>query len=183
MIESLVRYALNRRVIVLLIALALTLKGLTELPVLNIDAFPDVTNIQVQIAAEAPGRSPEEVERFITVPLEIAMTGLPGLQEMRSTNRDSLSQITLVFSDETDIYFARQLVIERLIEAGSRLPAQVTPVLGPVSSGLGEVFQYTLEGPHETGHALPVEELTERRTLQDWVVRPLLRGVPGVAEI
>lgn len=183
MIEALVRYALNRRVIVLLIALALTLKGLTELRVLNIDAFPDVTNIQVQIAAEAPGRSPEEVERFITVPLEIAMTGLPGLQEMRSTNRDSLSQITLVFSDETDIYFARQLVIERLIEAGSRLPAQVTPVLGPVSSGLGEVFQYTLEGPHESGHALPVEELTDRRTLQDWVVRPLLRGVPGVAEI
>jgi len=97
MIESLVRYALNRRVIILLIALALTAKGLTELRVLNIDAFPDVTNIQVQIAAEAPGRSPEEVERFITVPLEIAMTGLPGLQEMRSSNRDSLSQITLVF--------------------------------------------------------------------------------------
>lgn len=183
MIDALVRYALNRRVIVLLIALALTAKGLTELRVLNVDAFPDVTNIQVQIAAEAPGRSPEEVERFITVPLEIAMTGLPGLQEMRSSNRDSLSQITLVFSDETNIYFARQLVIERLIEAGSRLPALVTPVLGPVSSGLGEVFQYTLEKPQEDGQPLPVEELTERRTLQDWVVRPLLRGVPGVADI
>lgn len=183
MIDALVRYALNRRVIVLLIALALTAKGLTELRVLNVDAFPDVTNIQVQIAAEAPGRSPEEVERFITVPLEIAMTGLPGLQEMRSSNRDSLSQITLVFSDETNIYFARQLVIERLIEAGSRLPASVTPVLGPVSSGLGEVFQYTLEKPQEDGQPLPVEELTERRTLQDWVVRPLLRGVPGVADI
>ena len=183
MVEALVRYALNRRLIVLIVALAFTVTGLFELRQLNIDAFPDVTNIQVQIAAEAPGRSPEEVERFITVPLEIAMTGLPGLLEMRSSNRDSLSQITLVFSDETDIYFARQLVIERLIEAGSKLPPHVTPILGPVSSGLGEVFQYTLERHEESGHPLPIEELTERRTLQDWVVRPLLRGIPGVAEI
>jgi cobalt-zinc-cadmium resistance protein CzcA len=154
-----------------------------QLQQLSVDAFPDVTNVQVQVAAEAPGRSPEEVERFVTVPLEIAMTGLPGLVEMRSVNRNSLSQIVLVFTEQTDIYFARQLVLERLIEVGARMPEGVTPVLGPVSSGLGEVYQYTLELPSDGERALSDAELTERRTIQDWVVRPMLRGVAGVAEI
>lgn len=183
MIESIVRAALNQRIVVAVIALCLVGFGILQLKELSVDAFPDVTNVQVQVAAEAPGRSPEEVERFVTVPLEIAMTGLPGLVEMRSVNRNSLSQIVLVFTDETDIYFARQLVLERLIEVGSRMPEGVTPVLGPVSSGLGEVYQYTLELPSDGDRPLTDAELTERRTIQDWVVRPLLRGVPGVAEI
>ena len=183
MIEAIVRTALNQRIVIAVIALALIGFGVLQLKQLSVDAFPDVTNVQVQVAAEAPGRSPEEVERFVTVPLEIAMTGLPGLVEMRSVNRNSLSQIVLVFTDQTDIYFARQLVLERLIEVGAQMPEGVTPVLGPVSSGLGEVYQYTLELPGDGQRALSDEELTERRTIQDWVVRPLLRGVPGVAEI
>ena len=183
MIEAIVRTALNQRIVVAVIALALIGFGVLQLKQLSVDAFPDVTNVQVQVAAEAPGRSPEEVERFVTVPLEIAMTGLPGLVEMRSVNRNSLSQIVLVFTEQTDIYFARQLVLERLIEVGAQMPEGVTPVLGPVSSGLGEVYQYTLELPGDGQRALTDSELTERRTIQDWVVRPLLRGVPGVAEI
>ncbi|SMF97368.1 cobalt-zinc-cadmium resistance protein CzcA [Methylomagnum ishizawai] len=181
--ENLIRAALKQRLIVLVIALALLAAGISAMRQLSVDAFPDVTNVQVQVAAKAPGRSPEEVERFVTVPLEIAMTGLPGLVEMRSVNRNALSQIVLVFTDDTDVYFARQLVLERMIEAASNLPEGVTPILGPVSSGLGEVYQYTLERPDDGGRALSMEELTARRTLQDWVVRPLLRGIPGVAEI
>jgi cobalt-zinc-cadmium resistance protein CzcA len=182
-IEAIVRAALNQRIVVLVIALALIGFGVLQLQQLSVDAFPDVTNVQIQVAAEAPGRSPEEVERFVTVPLEIAMTGLPGLVEMRSVNRNSLSQIVLVFTEQTDIYFARQLVLERLIEVGANMPEGVTPVLGPVSSGLGEVYQYTLDLPSDGERVLSDAELTERRTIQDWVVRPMLRGIPGVAEI
>ena len=166
-----------------MLALVLLAFGLNAARKLSVDAFPDVTNVQVQIATEAPGRSPEEVERFVTVPIEIAMTGLPGLTEMRSLNKPGLSLITLVFTDATDVYFARQLVMERLIEIGGRLPAGVTPVLGPVSTALGEVYQYTLERPDDGKRALTKEELIERRIVQDWVVRPLLRSIPGVAEI
>jgi cobalt-zinc-cadmium resistance protein CzcA len=183
MIENLIRQALAQRLVVAVVALMLLAFGLDAARKLSLDAFPDVTNVQVQIATEAPGRSPEEVERFATVPIEIAMTGLPGLEEMRSLNRPGLSLITLVFTDATDVYFARQLVMERLMELGTRLPAGITPVLGPVSSGLGEIYQYTLEGPGDGQRALSEEELTERRTVQDWVVRPLLRSIPGIAEI
>ena len=183
MIESLVRGALGQRLIVAVVAAILFFFGLDAARKLSVDAFPDVTNIQVQIATEAPGRSPEEVERFATVPLEVAMTGLPGLEEMRSLNKPGLSLITLVFSDKTDLYFARQLVMERLLEVGTRLPPGISPVLGPVSTGLGEVYQYTLERPDDGDRVLTEAELMQRRTAQDWVVRPLLRSIPGVAEI
>jgi len=183
MIGSLVNGALAQRLIVVVLSLILMAFGLNAARKLSLDAFPDVTNVQVQIATEAPGRSPEEVERFATVPIEIAMTGLPGLVELRSLNRAGLSLITLVFTDQTDVFFARQMVMERLIEIASRLPAGVTPVLGPVSTGLGEVYQYTLERPDDGDRALTVAEQTARRTAQDWVVRPLLRSIPGVAEI
>jgi cobalt-zinc-cadmium resistance protein CzcA len=183
MIESLIRASLQQRVVLAVVALALCAFGVRAVQTLSVDAFPDVTNVQVQIATEAPGRSPEEVERFITVPIEIGMTGLPGLTEMRSLNRNGLSIVTLVFRDDLDVYFARQLVMERLLELGARMPPGVTPVLGPVSTGLGEVYQYTLEHPSDKGRALTEEELMERRVVQDWVVRPLLRSIPGVAEI
>ncbi|HTH39342.1 MAG TPA: efflux RND transporter permease subunit [Rhodocyclaceae bacterium] len=183
MIESLVRTALQQRLVVAVIAVVVLAFGLNAARKLSVDAFPDVTNVQVQIATEAPGRSPEEVERFVTVPLEISMTGLPGLTEMRSLNKPSLSLITLVFTDETDVYFARQLVMERLMEVGGRMPAGVTPVLGPVSTGLGEVYQYTLDRNDDGNRELTEKELTDRRIVQDWVVRPLLRSIPGVAEI
>ncbi len=183
MLNSLIRTALSQRLLVVVIALVLCSFGLREATKLSVDAFPDVTNVQVQVATEFSGRSPEEIERFVTVPLEIAMTGLPGLVEMRSLNKSGLSIITLVFTDKTDVYFARQLVTERLIEVSQRMPAGVTPVLGPLSTGLGEVYQYTLDHPDDGQRALTPEELAERRIVQDWVVRPLLRSIPGVAEI
>ena len=183
MIQSLVRAALQQRLVVVVVAVVLLAFGLNAARKLSVDAFPDVTNVQVQIATEAVGRSPQEVERAVTIPVEIAMTGLPGLTEMRSLNRPALSLITLVFTDKTDLYLARQLVMERLIEVRDRLPDDVTPVLGPVSSVLGEVYQYTLEHPKDGNRALTQEELTHRRTIQDWVVRPYLRSIPGVAEI
>ena len=183
MIASMIRAALSQRLVVIVLALVMCGFGLRAAMNLSVDAFPDVTNVQVQIATEAPGRSPEEIERFVTVPLEIAMTGLPGLAEMRSLNKSGLSIITLVFTDETDVYFARQLVTERLIEVTPRMPEGIVPVLGPVSTGLGEVYQYTLDHPDDGERALTQAELTERRTIQDWVARPLLRSIPGVAEI
>lgn len=183
MIESLIRAALKQRLIVIVVALALMGAGVFALKKLSVDAFPDVTNVQVLIATQATGRSPEEVERFIAVPLEIAMTGLPGLEEMRSLNRNGLSLITLVFTDKTDVYFARQLVMERLMEVMERMPEGVTPILGPVATGLGEVYQFTLEKPTDGNKEISREELTERRSVQDWLVRPLLRGIPGIAEI
>ena len=183
MISGLIRAALTQRVLVAVVALMLVIAGLQATRKLAIDAFPDVTNIQVQIATDAPGRSPEEVERFITAPIEIGMTGIPGLTEMRSLNKPGLSLITLVFTDSTKVYFARQLVSERLVEIRDRMPVGVTPVLGPVSTGLGEIYLYTLDKPTDAGRALTVQELTDRRTIQDWVVRPQLRSIPGVAEI
>ena len=183
MIEAIVRAALNQRLVVVVLAVALLAFGIRATQKLSVDAFPDVTNVQVQIATEAPGRSPEEVERLVTAPIEIGMTGLPAMTEIRSLNKAGLSLITLVFTDQTDFYFARQLVMERLIEMGSRRPSGAVPVLGPVSTGLGVVYQYTLDRPDDGNRALSMEELTNRRTIQDWVVRPLLRSIPGVAEI
>ena len=183
MIESLIRGALKQRLVVVVLALALMVAGVFAVKKLSVDAFPDVTNIQVLIATQATGKSPEEVERFITVPLEISMTGLPGLVEMRSLNKNGLSLITIVFTEKTDVYFARQLVMERLMEASQKMPAGVIPILGPVSTGLGEIYQYTLDKKTDEHKALTKEELTERRAIQDWVVRPLLRSIPGVAEI
>ncbi|MFM8330392.1 MAG: efflux RND transporter permease subunit [Candidatus Methylumidiphilus sp.] len=183
MVEALIRGALNNRIVIVALALALVLFGVRAVNSLSVDAFPDVTNVQVQIATDAPGRSPEEVERFITVPLEIAMTGLPGLEEMRSLNKNGLSIITLVFTDQTEVYFARQLVMERLIEVSARMPEGVMPILGPVSTGLGEVYQYTLDRADDGEKALTPADLMRRREAQDWVVRPLLRGIQGVAEI
>jgi cobalt-zinc-cadmium resistance protein CzcA len=188
MIAALIRWSLQERILVAVISVVLLIAGAFAVKRLSVDAFPDVTNVQVQVATEAPGRPPTEVERFITVPIEIAMTGLPGLVEMRSLNRNGLSLITLVFTDKTNVYFARQLVLERLVEVTQRMPAGVTPVLGPVSTGLGEIYQYTLEAPGDRdaqGRLKPLseEELRSRREVQDWVVRPMLRSIAGVADI
>ncbi len=181
--NALIKTALSQRLLMVVIALALVVFGVRASMKLSVDAFPDVTNVQVQVATEAPGRTPEEVERFVTVPVEIGMTGLPGLTEMRSLNRNGLSIVTLVFTDNTDVYFARQLVMERLMEVRSKLPADIVPTLGPVSTGLGEVFQYTLDHANDGKSKLSEAELMERRSIQDWVVRPMLRSIPGVAEI
>lgn len=181
--RKLIAGVLHQRLVIVVVAAIALFFGINAARHLSVDAFPDVTNVQVQIATEAPGKSPEEVERFVTVPIEIGMTGLPGLTDMRSLNKPGLSLITLVFEDGKSVYFERQLVSERLSELRDHMPAGVTPVLGPVSNALGEVFQYTLENPDDGKRALTHDELVERRTLQDWVVRPMLRSIPGVAEI
>src|SRR5262249_28177547 len=143
---------------------------------LPIDAVPDVTNVQVQINTNAPALSPIEVERQITLPIEIAMAGLPDIQEVRSLSKFGLSQVTVVFGDHVSISFARQLVQERLQEARGQIPPGLgTPQMGPISTGLGEVFQYRLEAPEG--------DQIELRTIQDWVVKPQLRSVRGVAEV
>lgn len=183
MLAAMVRALLKQRLLVVVVALALCGAGVLAAKRLSVDAFPDVTNIQVMVATVSIGRSPEEIERLVTVPVELAMIGLPGLVEMRSLNKSGLSLITLVFTDKTDVYFARQLVMERLIEVSPTLLPGINPVLGPVTTGLGEVYQYTLVHPDDGKRALTVEELTERRTIQDWIVRPLLRAVSGIAEI
>jgi cobalt-zinc-cadmium resistance protein CzcA len=183
MLESIVHDALKHRLILVVVAIILLCFGINAAQHLSVDAFPDVKNVQVQIATEAPGKSPEEVERFITIPVEIAMTGLPGMTDMRSLNKPGLSLITLVFEDGRSLYLERQMVSERLNELRDRMPEGVTPVLGPITNALGEVYQYTLERPNDGKRALTRDELIERRTVQDWVVRPLLRSIPGVAEI
>src|SRR6185503_15396855 len=181
--RALIAGVLHQRLVIVVVSLIGLAFGINAARHLSVDAFPDVTNVQVQVATEAPGKSPEEVERFVTVPLEIAMTGLPGMTEMRSLIKPGLSIITLVFEDNRNVYFERQLVMERLTEVREKLPVGIVPVLGPVSTALGEVYQYTLEKPSDGNRPLSKEELVERRTIQDWVVRPLLRSIPGVAEI
>ncbi|NOU09347.1 MAG: efflux RND transporter permease subunit [Nitrospira sp.] len=185
MIVSLLEFSLRQRILVISLACLLSVVGVIAFQSIPIDAYPDVTNIQVQILTDAPGLSPVEVERFITYPLELHMTGLPGLAEIRSLSKFALSQITVVFQDDVDIYFARQLILERIMAAKERLPVGLEPVMAPVSTGLGEVYQYYVEGPDATATDPKVVEmeLTDQRTLQDWVLRPLLKSVPGVIDV
>ena len=185
MIASLLDFSMRQRILVLGLACLFSVAGLFAFQSIPIDAYPDVTNIQVQVLTDAPGLSPVEVERFITYPLELQMTGLPGLAEIRSLSKFALSQITVVFNDDVDIYFARQLVLERIMAAKERLPEGLDPVMAPVSTGLGEVYQYYVEGPNATATdpKIAETELTEQRTLQDWVLRPLLKSVPGVIDV
>ena len=175
MIERLIRTALEQRLIVLLIVLGLIVGGVAAFRHLPIDAFPDVTPVQVQVITQAPSLAPAEIERLVTFPLEIELTNLPGKTELRSVSRFGLSVITVVFEDRMDTYFARQLVLERVLQARSRLPQNAEPLLGPVSTGLSEVFMYLVEGS--------TQSLMDLRTLQDWVIRPMLRAVPGLADV
>src|SRR6195952_6080584 len=149
MLQSIIAGALRQRLILVVVSLVLVGFGVNAAQRLSVDAFPDVANVQVQIATEAAGKSPEEVERFVTIPIEIAMTGLPGMTDMRSLNKPGLSLITLVFTDASDLYRERQMISERLSELRDRMPEGVTPVLGPITNALGEVYQYTLELPGE----------------------------------
>lgn len=185
MIDALLEFSLRQRALVLGLVLLLSAAGVYAFQSMPIDAFPDVTNIQVQILTEAASLSPAEIERFITFPIELQMTGLPGLAEVRSISKFALSQITVVFQDEVDLYFARQLVLERLIAVKDRLPMGIEPVMAPVTTGLGEVYQYYLEGPRtDPDDPRTIEaELTNQRTVQDWVLRPLLKSVPGVIDV
>ncbi|MDX2251994.1 MAG: CusA/CzcA family heavy metal efflux RND transporter [Nitrospira sp.] len=175
MIERLIHTSLEQRVIVLLVAVGLIVGGVFAFRSLPIDAFPDVTPVQVQVITRAPSLAPPEIERLVTFPLEIELINLPGKTELRSVSRFGISVITVVFDDTVDNYFARQLVLERLVQVRSQLPAEAVPVLGPASTGLSEVFMYLVEGPSQS--------LQELRTLHDWVIRPMLRAVPGLADV
>jgi cobalt-zinc-cadmium resistance protein CzcA len=183
MIEKIVSLCLRQRAAVLFLLLVVVAVGIISFLRIPIDAFPDVTNVQVEIVSTAPGLSPFEIERFVTYPVEMSMRGLPGLVMMRSLTKFGIAVVTLVFEDKVDIYFARQLVFERLSETAKGVPEGVEVSLGPVSTAMGEIYQFTLEGDPPDDRAAAVEYLTELRTLQDWVVAPLLKNVPGVNEI
>ena len=177
MINCILNFSVRQRMLVILAVLGLTGFGLMALRQIPIDAFPDVTNVQVQVLATAGAMSPPEVEKLITRPIEMAIAGLPRLTEVRSVSKLGLAAITIVFEDGVDDYFARQLVNERLQSAREDLPAGVGVQLGPITTGLGEIFQYTLVSDD------PKYDATELRTLQDYIVRPLLRTVPGVTDV
>lgn len=177
MIDRIISFSLAQRWLILLAVVALTALGLYNYQRLPIDAVPDITNVQVQINSEAPGYSPLEAEQRITFPIETAMAGIPRLDYTRSISRYGLSQVTVVFEEGTDIYWARQLVNERLSEVKIRLPQGVEPSMGPIATGLGEIFMYTVSS-NSAAH-----DATELRTVQDWIVRPQLRQTPGVVEV
>ena len=184
MLEAIVRTAIARRWLVLGVTLVAAGFGAFSFTRLAIDAVPDITNVQVQINTEAAGYSPLEAEQRITFPIETSLAGLPRIAYTRSLSRYGLSQVTVVFEDGTDIYFARQLVSERLREALSRLPDGIEPELGPIATGLGEIFMYTVEAqPGATGADGQALDPTSLRTLQDWSIKPQLRTVPGVTEV
>lgn len=184
MFDRLLRFALVQRWLVLAVTLALAGLGIYNYFHLAIDAVPDITNVQVQINTAAPGYSPLEAEQRVTLPLEAALGGLPRLKESRSLSRYGLSQITVVFEEGTDIYFARQLLSERLQSARGQLPQGLEPELGPISTGLGEISQWTVEAEPGAKKADGTPyNATDLRTLQDWVVKPQLRTLPGVTDI
>jgi cobalt-zinc-cadmium resistance protein CzcA len=183
-LERIIRFAIAHRWLMLMLTAGLAILGAWSFTKLPIDATPDITNVQVQINTEAPGYSPLEAEQRITFPLESSLAGLPRLSYTRSLSRYGLSQVTVVFEDGTDIYFARQQVSERIAQARSLLPSGVEPELGPISTGLGEIFMYTLTAA-ETARQSDGREWTptDLRTLHDWVVKPQLRTTPGVTEV
>ncbi len=184
MLATLIRLSIRHHWIVLALALTLAAIGVWNFQRLLIDATPDITNVQVQINSEAAGFSPLEAEQRVTFPVETAIAGVPGLQYTRSISRYGLSQVTAVFRDGTDIYFARQLINERLQSVRSQLPAGIEPELGPIATGLGEIFMYVVEA--EPGARKPDRSAwtpEDLRTLQDWVIRPQLRTTPGVTEV
>lgn len=184
MFERLIQFAIEQRIIVLLAVLLMAGLGIASYQKLPIDAVPDITNVQVQINTGAAGFSPLETEQRITFPIETAMAGLPALEQTRSLSRSGLSQVTVIFKDGTDLFFARQLVNERLQIAKEQLPEGAEAVMGPISTGLGEIFLWTVEAKEgalkDDGTTYTPTDL---RVIQDWIIKPQLRNVPGVAEI
>lgn len=184
MFDKIIRFSIEQRWIVLLIVVGMSALGVYNYQQLPIDAVPDITNVQVQINTSASGYSPLESEQRITFPVETAMAGLPGLDQTRSISRYGLSQVTVIFKDGTDIYFARQLVNERIQQAKEDLPAGISPVMGPITTGLGEIYMWTVEAKEGSvkadGTAYSAMDLRE---IQDWIIKPQLRNVAGVTEI
>ncbi len=182
--EKLIAFAIDQRWLVMLISLGVAIMGIVSYQNLPIDAVPDITNVQVQINSAAPGYSPLETEQRITYPVETAMAGLPNLEETRSISRYGLSQVTVVFKEGTDIYFARQLVAERIAQVKEKLPAGIASEMGPTATGLGEIYMWIVTAkpgalkPDGTPYTA-----MDLREVQDWIIKPQLRNVPGVTEI
>ena len=183
-LERILRLAIAHRWLMLALTLALVAVGGWSFRQLPIDVTPDITNVQVQVNTAAPGYSPLEAEQRVTFPLETALAGLPGLDHTRSLSRYGLSQVTVVFHDGTDLYFARQQVAERIAQARAQLPPELEPEMGPIATGMGEIFMYTVQAAPDARKADGTPyTATDLRTLQDWVIRPQLRQVPGVTEV
>ncbi|MBV6517936.1 MAG: CusA/CzcA family heavy metal efflux RND transporter [Candidatus Brocadia sp.] len=184
MLEKLLRFSIHHRWIILFATLVVAILGIYNYQKLPIDAVPDITNIQVQINTVASGYSPLEVEQRITFPIETAMAGIPHLTQTRSLSRYGLSQVTVIFEDGTDIYFARQLINQRIQEVKGNLPPGIEPIMGPITTGLGEIFMWTVEAKAGTlkQDGTPYTA-TDLRTVQDWIIRPQLRNIPGVTEV
>jgi cobalt-zinc-cadmium resistance protein CzcA len=183
MLEKLIAYMLRQKGMVIFLSLLIIAFGSYSYLKLPIDAFPDVTNIQVEIVSHADGLSAIEIERNVTYPIEMAMRGLPDIDQMRSVTKFGLSIITIVFKDTVDIYFARQLVFERLAEAREKVPKGVEVAMGPIGTAMGEIYQYTLEGKMPADPQQKIAYLTNLRTIQEWIITPLLKTVAGVNEI
>src|ERR1051326_1813078 len=185
MINRILELSLRHRALVLLATALLIGAGVWSAARLPIDAVPDITNVQVQINTEVVAFAPEEIEKLVTFPVETEMAGLENLVELRSISKFGLSQVTLVFKDGTDIYRARQLASERLQTLGDKIPARIQPRLAPITTGLGEIYHYTVDyKPDATNKpATRYEQLLQLKLIQDWFIKPLLRGVPGVVEI
>ncbi|MFH0957226.1 MAG: CusA/CzcA family heavy metal efflux RND transporter [Pseudomonadota bacterium] len=184
MIAEILKFSIKHRWTMLAFTLAMGVVGLYSLNRLNVDAVPDITNIQVQITAQAKGLSALEIEQRITFPIETGMAGLPGLVKTRSLSQYGIALVTIIFEDGTDIYFARRLVSERIQEIQGKLPPGIEPLMGPISTGLGEVFMWTVEAaPGAKKDDGSPYTLTDLRTIQEWIIRPQLRNTPGVTEI
>jgi heavy metal efflux system protein len=184
MIDGILSFSIRQCWLVMIAVLAMAGFGIWNFARLPIDAVPDITNVQVQINSRAPGYTPIEVEQRITFPIETAMAGLPHLESTRSLSRYGISQVTVIFADGTDIYFARQLINERIQQVRDQLPAGIATAMGPVSTGLGEIYMYTVEAKPDAGKANGQSySPTDLRTIQDWIIRPRLRTVAGVNEV
>ncbi|MRR34446.1 efflux RND transporter permease subunit, partial [bacterium] len=183
MLEKLIAYTLKQKGMIIFAALVIVVFGFYSYIKLPIDAFPDVTNIQVEVVSHADGLSAVEIERNVTYPIEMAMRGLPDIEQLRSVTKFGLSIVTVVFKDNVDIYFARQLVFERLAEAREKVPKGVEVAMGPIGTAMGEIYQYTLEGKAPQDPEQKRAYLTNLRTIQEWIITPQLKSVAGVNEI
>lgn len=174
MLNQIIRISIYNRGVVLFVTLLMVVAGLYSFQRLPIDAVPDITNNQVQINTVIEGLAPEEIERTITFPVESAMRGIAGVEQVRSITRFGLSQVTIIFKDEVDVYRARQLVTERLQGVSGDLPSQARPELGPISTGLGEIYQYVIDFKERAKGEARTKQLMELKSLQDWFIKPRL---------
>ncbi|MBK6723517.1 MAG: efflux RND transporter permease subunit [Pyrinomonadaceae bacterium] len=179
MINAIIRFSITQKLVVMLLVAIMAAAGAYSLINLPIDAVPDVTNVQVQVLTSAPSLAPLEIERQITFPIEVSMSGIPNVEEIRSVSKFGISNVTIVFEETTDIYFARQLVLERLSQAREQIPSNIgSPEMGPIATGLGEIYQYEVKAEKGSNYTA-----TDLRTIHDWNIRRQLMGVPGVTEV